>query len=235
MQGALAPAPETLEVELKRAWHAIEAQKQAGALDYDVQRAQTLSAFFGRGMTQRRMAECLGGTHQRIDQLLRYDRFLSRLATTVAKIPEGRFRQYWRAHSDRASLLHLRGKGKEAARAAYEQQVFGVILEKLRDGEVPESPQPQRKKTRKEVQPKVLKGLSKQIHDFQVLKRKEVQKAYDMIDEDVRALIALSHSDRSTYSPGQMASHAKRLKIGHAALQKALKNKIDEWLQDVLS
>ena len=240
LQSAVAAVPDTMEqlkMKLKRTWAAIAEKEQTGHIDADIERAQTVMSYIAQGMSQAVIAETVERTQQRIDQIHRHGRFLASLTTHVVKISEMQFRLYWQDIADHASLRALRGKKKEEARLQYEQQIFQRIAEKVQEGEKPEKsekPHKTQKKTLKNITPKEVKALHDAVKDFQVLKRKEVQDAYNMIDEDVRALVALSHGDRSTYSPGQMASHATRLKKGYAALQRALKNKVDEWLQEVV-
>lgn len=239
LQNALAAVPDTkeqLKLQLKHEWEAIAQKERTDKVDVDVQRAQVLSQYLNKDLTQKDMANELAINLGHIDRLLRYGRFVNGLHPMGCKIPERRFRQYWYETADKASLCQLRGKKQAEARLQYEQQIFQRIAEKIRGGETPAPVKPHKaqKKPVNAMTPKEVKTLHAAVKDFQVLKRKEVQEAYQMIDEDVRALVALSHSTRSTYSPGQMASHATRLKKGYAALQRALKNKVDEWLQDVL-
>lgn len=238
-QAAVAAVPDTMEqlkMKLKHDWEAIAQKEHTDKVDVDVQRAQVLSKYFNADLTQKEIATEVHISLGHVDKLLRYGRFLNGPHSVECGIPEGRFRQYWQENADKASLRALMGQKKIEARLAYEQQVFQRIAEKIREGETPAPAKlhKAKKKAVKNITPKDVKALHAAVKDFQVLKRKEVQEAYNMIDEDVRALVALSHGDRSTYSPGQMASHATRLKQGYAALQRALKNKVDEWLQEVL-
>jgi hypothetical protein len=234
--------PEVLKAKLKREWGAIAAQKQAGEMHYDVQRAQVLATYTDLGFTKKEVAECVDINIGWIDQLLRYGRFMN-FADAVASakinhIPEARFRRYWKETVDKSAMALLRGNGRKEnnrGKLEYEQRVFQEILEKHRKGVAPTVPSTKRNKTVMDIKPAQLTQLRNDIESYQVLKRKEVKEAYTKIEEDVKALIDLSGASRSTYAPNILAMHAKRLKEGHADLQRALKGHVDDWLQDLMN
>jgi hypothetical protein len=233
--------PDVLKARLKREWEAIEARKQAGEVDYDVQRAQTITTYLELKLSQTEIGKTVGINQGWLNQLLRYGRFMTfAIATAIAKecaIPEARFRRYWKETVDKTAMAILRGNGRQENRRAkleYEQQVFQQIAEKVEKDIMPTVASTARKKTVKDIKPAQLASLRKEVQSYQVLKRKEVQEAYRKIEEDVRALIELSGCTRSTYAPHILAMHAKRLKVGFADLQRALKGQVDEWLLDVM-
>ena len=86
-------------------------------------RASLLAEYRESGLRQKDLARCTGLTQGRVDQLLRYARFLIFLPTVVGKITEGRFRTYWRGEADKEALRMLRGKKNAVGREAYEQDV----------------------------------------------------------------------------------------------------------------
>lgn len=233
--------PEVLKARLKREWEVIEERKQSGEVDYDVKRAQALTAYMGLGLNYKEIAEATGSNRGRTDQLLRYGRFANFASTnvdaTISHISEGRFRRYWKETVDKSAMAILRGNGRKEdnkSRIEYEQQVFKEISEKLMKGEAPKEPSWKPKKTVMDIKPAQLKELRADIKSYQALKQKEVKAAYTKIEEDVRALIELSGCSRSTYAPNILAMHAKRLKVGFADLQRALKGKVDQWVVDIL-
>jgi hypothetical protein len=158
--------PEVLKARLKREWEVIEARKEAGEVDYDVYRAQTLITYIGRGLTQNEVAICVGINQGWLHQLLRYGRFVTfNNANALLKpIPEGRFRRYWKETADKTVMMQFVGKGtkkNEAARLAYEQEVFQRIQEKLMRDQ--QEPSEQRKGTNmatRQVTKKILAQFS---------------------------------------------------------------------------
>ena len=231
---AVEDTPEVLQARLKREWETIEAQKQAGEVDYDVKRAQLLTTYLDLGMEQKEIRACVGINQGWLQALLRYGRFIVFLNSCEFKISEGRFRRYWAEIADHVYMSTFRRKQDKSTRMEYEQKVFQQIAAKILEGVKPTVPSTQRNKRVEDIQTEKLKDIRKSIETYQVLKRKEVKEAYRMIEEDVKALIALSGHSRSTYAPGVMAMHAKRLKEGFAALQKSLKGSVDQWLLDVM-
>jgi len=145
--------PDVLKARLKREWEVLDARKQAGEVDDNVERAQMLTTYLEHGLTQREIEQTVHLSHVYIGHLLRYHRFL---VATATKIPEGRFRVYWKEHANPACLRDLRGKEKELALLAYEQQVFQEILEKDMKGEN-KTPEARGEKN------KVTRQLTKQI------------------------------------------------------------------------
>lgn len=226
--------PEVLMARLKREWEAIDAQKQAGEVDYDVKRAQALTEYMRLGLTQKEIGACVGIKAGWMDLLLRYGRFMDVLPATAGQIPEGRFRRYWAETVDHTYMSTLRGKVNQVTRADYERKVFQQIIEKVQEGQMPTVASTKRNKTVQDIKPAQLQSLRKEIQSYQVLKRKEVKDVYVKIEEDIEALIALSGCSRSTYAPNILAMHAKRLKQGLAALQQALNGRVDQWLLDIL-
>jgi hypothetical protein len=149
-QTTLAPVEDTpavLKARLKREWEALEARKQAGEVEDNVERAQMLTTYLEQGLTQREIQQTVGVSQVYVGHLLRYHRFL--IATAI-KMPEWRFRAYWHAHTDPAALRDLRGEEKELARLVYEQQAFQEIVEEHMKGEgrPPEQKQGTNKATR---------------------------------------------------------------------------------------
>jgi hypothetical protein len=235
--------PEVLKMRLKRAWEAIEQRKHAGEVTYDVDRAQALKEFLGEGMTQRQIGECVGISHVFIGHLLRYGRFtefmVARATINSPPISEKAFRRYWTQTVEKSTIALLGGKGRRAKGNTeiqeYEQQVFQHIADKIEQGVKPQVHKTARKKTIKDLTTDDLEEFQEKLKHFKVIQRKEVREIYKRIEEDVRDLIQLSGCSRSTYAPGTLAMHAKRLREGFIELQRVLRNgDVDDWIMSVL-
>jgi|SRR5215471_2028126 len=242
-QRALTIVEDTREVvlsRLKREWDAINVAKETGDLDYDVKRAQVLQRYLalemadGEKLTQKQIGACVGIKQGWFQALLRYGRFMLFLNSTEFKVSEGRFRRYWAETADHAYMSTFRRKQDKYALEDYERIVFQQIAAKLEKGIVPTVSSTARTKKVTDIKPAQLASLRKAVASYQVLKRKEVREVYTKIEEDVRALIELSGCSRATYAPSILAMHARRLKEGFAALQKALKGNVDAWLLEVM-
>ena len=135
------------------------------------------------------MAACTQLSQQRVDQLLRYGRFITLLLTTeVVKIPETQFRRYWQAQVDPQSMYLLRGKTNAVGRREYEQRVFQAIVERLRQGNAPPAPRRTPPKTVEAIPPQRLEQLRRDVQASQVLVHKAIREAYARMEQDVREL-----------------------------------------------
>jgi len=132
--------PDVLQARLKREWESIEVRKEQGDLDYGICRARALQTYHDLGLTHRQIVVCIGINRGWIDQLLRYGRFINfahaAACADICRMPEQRFRKYWRATSDAKVMAKFRGNGRtqdNAPRMEYEQHIFHLILEKYMD------------------------------------------------------------------------------------------------------
>ena len=158
-----------------------------------------LSSYQTKGLHQRDLAKAIGKTQGYVSQQLRYQRFL---ITEVIKIPEFRFREYWKQCSDPLLVKGGRGRTRETTIAAHEAEVFPVIAAKVQAGELPV-------KFVKVVKPKTPEDLAHASNVLRALE-KEYTEVYSpefaRITKELRALLTDSPV---RYRPGHIAEYVR--------------------------
>jgi transcriptional regulator with XRE-family HTH domain len=182
---------QVLKELLKAEWQALEDQHKAGELDGDVRRAEIIARYESEGMTQREIAVAVELSFPRVNQLLRYNRYL---LTAVNKIPERRFRAYWHQVRDPHAT-----RGKREIDADYELKVLQTIAAMVEAGQEPI-------REKRKVKPSEVKELTPLTRACKAAR--EVRKRLKPTLAKLRGLLGC---DRATFAPDIIAGHAQIL------------------------
>jgi hypothetical protein len=189
---------------LKLKWEQVQKQATSTEVEKDTSQAEAMAEAEADGMDQRAIAQCIGISQGHVDKLLRYHRFLifqDSLNSVEFKIPEGRFRTYWKHTVDPQAM---RGRRTTDYREQNERRVFLAIIEKLEAGTPPPTPVKVKK-------PPTVAQMHAKKKPLTAL-RKEVKRLYSVECQPILGKLKdFLGRDRATFAPSLMAACAMDL------------------------
>jgi hypothetical protein len=186
---------EALRARLKEEWSGLQFKDLTDDAGKDARRAELLARYKNQKLTHREIASSIGQNHSYVTQLLLYQDFL---VATATKIPERRFREYWKQCSDPQVT---KGRHKDGALDQYKQAVFQIIQRFVEEGKAPI-------KIKKLRQPKTATQLASAANVLRAL-RKEYGEIYSpRIQKIIKEFKALLHDDPARYRPAHLADYA---------------------------
>jgi hypothetical protein len=208
MEHSLQAVPDTKANRLNRlkhAWQELETRQAHGTVEHDTYRATIIAEAVEGELTQEEIGEVLGLKRAYISQLLLYHRFNVAVAT-LPKIPEGRFRQYWKEKGKGARLGRVsRDPVKQAERTRQEEEVFREIAGMVEHGIQPVP----HHKAKQPGDPTAHAVASRQ---YKALIRKKLDAILSDLYTEVCQLEQLLKADHPLkYQPDFMISHSKRI------------------------
>jgi hypothetical protein len=200
---------EEILMRLQAAWAALQAHEESDKQVADERRAALLTQCKEEDakITTRDIGKAIGMAQSYVVHLLRYHRFL--IATAI-KMPEGRFRAYWKELHD-----PYENTSTQAKKEVYEHNMFEVIAQRVKDGIPPH------KRVRK-ITKVTHTDLLKKAEPLRAFK-KVVQEQYrPELDPIVEELVGLLHADRSGYAPSIIGGIAVRFRRKYNEMMKLM-------------